>query len=72
MAVIKNYTEVVQMVYCMADIHGNYEAYQDILKQIHFKDSDTLYVLGDVVDRGPDSIKPVSYTHLTLPTMAVV
>lgn len=45
------------MVYCMADIHGNYEAYQDILKQIHFKDSDTLYVLGDVVDRGPDSIK---------------
>lgn len=45
------------MIYCMADIHGNYNAYCDILKQIRFCDRDTLYVIGDVIDRGKDSIK---------------
>lgn len=28
-----------------------------MLDQIHFSDSDELYVLGDVVDRGPYPIK---------------
>ena len=45
------------MIYCMADIHGNYEGYLEMLKKIRLKDSDTLYVLGDVVDRGKDSMK---------------
>lgn len=45
------------MVYVMADLHGAYEAYRSLLEQIHFKDSDTLFVLGDVIDRGPDSMK---------------
>lgn len=45
------------MTYCMADIHGNYEAYQDILQQIQFREADTLYVLGDVIDRGQHSLK---------------
>lgn len=45
------------MIYCMADVHGNYEAYKEMLKKIRLRDSDTLYVLGDVVDRGKDSMK---------------
>ena len=43
-------------IYCMADIHGNYAAYQNILEQINFKDTDILYVLGDVIDRGQNSM----------------
>ena len=43
--------------YCMSDIHGNYEKYQQMLKKLHFCDSDTLYVIGDVIDRGSHSIK---------------
>lgn len=45
------------MIYCIADLHGDYIRYDTILKMINFSDNDTLYVLGDVVDRGSDSCK---------------
>ncbi len=45
------------MTYICADIHGHYEKYQALLKAISLKDSDTLYVLGDVIDRGPNGVK---------------
>lgn len=38
--------------YVMSDIHGDYERYCRMLQQISFKDTDTLYILGDVIDRG--------------------
>ena len=41
--------------YVMSDLHGNYESYRKMLLVIDFDDSDTLYILGDVCDRGPDS-----------------
>lgn len=44
------------MVYAMSDIHGEYDKYKAMLEQIHFSWDDDLYVLGDVIDRGP---KPV-------------
>lgn len=44
------------MTYVMSDIHGNYEKYSKMLKEIDLKDSDTLYILGDVIDRGDDGI----------------
>jgi len=43
--------------YVLSDIHGEYDKFMDILKQINLKDEDTLYVLGDVLDRGPHPIK---------------
>ena len=45
------------MIYAISDIHGCYEKYAEILKKINFGDNDRLYVLGDVIDRGPDGIK---------------
>ena len=45
------------MTYVMADIHGQYEAYMEMLEKISFSDEDELYVLGDVVDRGTTPIK---------------
>ena len=45
------------MVYCISDIHGDFEAYSNLLEKINFSDRDMLYVLGDVIDRGKDSIK---------------
>ena len=41
------------MIYCISDIHGEYEAWKTMLKKIRFSDADTMYVLGDMVDRGP-------------------
>ncbi len=43
--------------YVISDLHGNYEAYREILKKIHFSEKDILYVNGDVIDRGNGSIK---------------
>lgn len=43
--------------YVISDLHGDYEGYMAILDKIHFSDKDTLYVNGDVVDRGAGSIK---------------
>ena len=37
--------------YVISDIHGNYEAYMRLLEKIRFSESDTLYVLGDILDR---------------------
>lgn len=45
------------MIYVMSDIHGNMERFNSVMKQIKLKDKDTLYILGDVVDRFPAGIK---------------
>lgn len=42
--------------YVLSDIHGQYIAYEKMLKKIGFGKDDYLYVLGDVIDRGPDGI----------------
>lgn len=41
------------MIYVMSDIHGCDGRYRNILKQIKLKADDHLYILGDVIDRGP-------------------
>lgn len=45
------------MIYCISDLHGEYEKYISLLKEINFSDGDTLYVLGDIVDRGARPMK---------------
>lgn len=43
--------------YVISDIHGQYEMFIELLDKIKLKDTDTLYILGDVLDRGPHPIK---------------
>ena len=45
------------MTYAMSDLHGCYDKYKKMLEKIHFGEDDTLYILGDVVDRGDGGIK---------------
>lgn len=45
------------VIYVMSDIHGCKDEYYKALESIQFNEVDTLYVLGDVVDRGPDGIE---------------
>ena len=42
------------MTYVMSDIHGKYNLFLKMLEEIHFSDSDVLYVAGDFVDFGED------------------
>ena len=45
--------------YVISDIHGEYEKFMELLEEIELKDTDTLYVLGDVLDRGEHPIKVI-------------
>ena len=43
--------------YICSDIHGQYSLYKRMLADVHFSDSDRLYIIGDIIDRGPQSIE---------------
>lgn len=45
------------MIYVCSDIHGNYVKYSALLERIQLKRDDTLYVLGGVINWGPDGCK---------------
>ena len=45
------------MYYIISDIHGQYDRYAKLMEQIDLKESDRLFILGDVIDRGPGSIE---------------
>ena len=42
--------------YVMSDIHGEADRFHAMLKKINFSEKDTLIILGDIIDRGPDGI----------------
>ena len=48
-------------VYVMSDIHGQKERFFKMLDTINFTKNDHLYILGDVVDRGPDGVVLLQY-----------
>lgn len=43
--------------YVISDIHGQYDMFMDLLDKIKFGNSDSLYVIGDILDRGPHPVK---------------
>ena len=45
------------MTYVLSDIHGNLQRFKSIMAQINLQTNDTLYVLGDVIDRYAGGIK---------------
>lgn len=44
------------MHYVLGDIHGMQDAFASILRQIQLREEDSLYVIGDVIDRGSAGI----------------
>ena len=45
------------MNYVTSDIHGEFDRYQRLLEEIDLHDDDTLYILGDVIDRGSKGVE---------------
>lgn len=43
--------------YVMSDVHGAYAALTEMLQCIQLSEDDVLYILGDVVDRGPQGVE---------------
>lgn len=44
------------MIYVTADLHGHLERWRSLVQKIHFTEDDTMFLLGDLVDCGPDPI----------------
>ncbi len=48
--------------YAIGDIHGCYDEFMQLLKEIEFNSGkDTLYLVGDIVNRGPKSIEVLEW-----------
>lgn len=48
------------MTYVVSNIHGDYESFKALLETIKFKDSDVMYILGDIVDYGEGGIELIN------------
>lgn len=57
--------------YVISDIHGDSRRFHQMLDTIQFSEADTLYILGDVVDRGPEPI-PVLQEIMHSPNMVML
>ena len=45
------------MTYVVSDIHGCLDKFNRLIKEINLKDDDIMYVLGDIVDYGDESME---------------
>lgn len=45
------------MTYVCANLHGCFDKFKKLLKEIQFSDGDVMYVLGDTVDHGDEPIE---------------
>ena len=55
------------MTYAVANLHGNYQKYSELLQLIKFNnDRDILYVLGDIVDYGDESMELIGDMSIRL------
>lgn len=60
------------MIYVVSDIHGCRECYEELLKKIQLTRKDTLYVLGNILDIGPEPISllmDLSYEPNVIPIL---
>lgn len=48
--------------YCISDIHNDYRSFCAMCKEISFSDSDQMYIIGDIFDRGLNP-EPVGLYH---------
>ena len=71
------------MIYVASDIHGFLGKYYDFIDSSNFSDDDVFYIIGDVIDRGPDGVRILldimqrqnvilikgNHEHMLLPTL---
>lgn len=44
------------MTYCLSDVHGELDRFHAMLELIGLREEDTLYIIGDVIDRKPGGV----------------
>ena len=48
------------MTYVVSNLHGDYDKFTELLRTISFRDDDLMYVLGDLVDFGEQSMELIA------------
>ena len=48
-------------IYCISDIHGRYKEFMTLLDKVSPRESDSIYVLGDIIDRGDESARMLKW-----------
>lgn len=49
------------MIYVVSDIHGHSKKLDKLLSYVNFNSSDELIIIGDIIDRGPESAELVDW-----------
>ena len=44
-----------------SDIHGHLSYLKKVLEKAHFSDEDILIIIGDIIEKGPESLKTLRY-----------
>lgn len=52
-----NKGEKLMSHYVLSDVHGDARRFHRMLENIRFSTNDTLYIIGDIVDRGPEPVE---------------
>lgn len=53
------------MTYVVSDLHGEYDLFMQLINKIKFSSQDEMFICGDVIDKGPASIKLAKYISKT-------
>ena len=61
MSVKVQQVELSTPVFCVSDIHGHLDLLKEGLKKANFSNTDTLVVLGDMVEKGPQNLEVLRY-----------
>lgn len=48
-------------IICISDIHGGYSLFRKLLKKVKYTKDDYLFILGDIIEKGPDNLKTLRY-----------
>ena len=49
------------MKYVVSDLHGEFDLFMQLINKIKFSSQDEMFICGDVIDKGPASIKLAKY-----------
>lgn len=45
----------------ISDIHGGYDLFKTLLEKVNYTTNDYLFILGDLIEKGPNSLKTLRY-----------
>lgn len=59
------------MRYVISDIHGEYDLFVRLMKKIGFSDNDELYICGDIIEKGAQSVR-LARRLLSMPNVHII